>query len=176
MAENKLELKTSSFKKYAWTSAWVIVGLLVGIIIVLCFSYCQNLCSSAGLLWSFAYFFAGGLAGFIFGVPKIINADPQNQTVQEIGVKRIIQENTNLTQISDWLTKVIIGVGLVEMKEIPGFIMKVAKRMGQGIVGSSHFSSVDIFCAGIILYFSVWGFISGYLVMRIVIAELLAET
>ena len=95
------------------------------------------------------------------------------------GYKKIVQENTNLTQVSDWLTKVIIGAGLVQLKEIPPFIMKVATRMGRGI--SCHpdkITSADpaiILCAGIMIYFLSWGFASGYLIMRLIIAELLAD-
>jgi len=69
-------------------------------------------------------------------------------------VKTRYQENTNLTQISDWLTKILIGASLVELKEIPKFVYHVARVMGTGI-NNSHYlkEAASTTCAAIILYF-----------------------
>lgn len=108
----------------------------------------------------------------------LIPVVPVTSVMKNISQK-MIQENTNLTQISDWLTKVIIGAGLVQLKEIPPYIMKIATRMGRGIsLHPKTLQSADpaiILSGGIIIYFLTWGFASGYLIMRLVIAELLAD-
>ena len=169
---------SSPFLKFFWTSVWVITGLIVGIATVWICAAKNNYSVSVSLLWSMAYFVLGGLAGFVFGVPKIItdNTTGNQNTITATGLKKIIQENTNLTQISDWLTKVIIGVGLVELKQIPPFILNVAKHMAAGLVDNNiAIQNGIIFCAAIIIFFCVWGFVCGYLIMRLVITELLAE-
>jgi hypothetical protein len=79
---------------------------------------------------------------------------------------------TNLTDISEWLTKIVIGAGLVQLKEIPAFIMKVANKMELGINIDPSFHS-NILCAGIIVYYVCFGLISGYFVMRTVFLKLL---
>ena len=82
------------------------------------------------------------------------------------------QENTNLTQISDWLTKVLIGAGLVQLREIPHLIYHVAQVTGKGIARATVLNdAATISCAAIIMYFITWGFISGYLVMKLVLTE-----
>jgi len=36
--------------------------------------------------------------------------------------------NTNLEQISDWLTKILVGVGLTQLREIPGQVQRLATQ------------------------------------------------
>jgi hypothetical protein len=173
------------------TATWVFAGVTVGLVSILLFYlYQTRLNLGSAFVWSFAYFALGALGGFIFGVPKIVSNNTTGaHTLGEIAAttdatdkavkKNIIQENTNLTQISDWLTKVIIGAGLVQLKEIPGFIVEVSKKMARGIsIDSLHpetFHSLAVLSGGIIVYFLTWGFVSGYLMMRLVIAELLSD-
>ncbi len=43
--------------------------------------------------------------------------------------------NTNLTDISDWLTKIIVGVGLVQLGKIRGQLKDAANFVAGGLVG-----------------------------------------
>ena len=130
-------------------------------------------------MWFFAYLVIGALIGFIFSVPKIISENSPIPTGDKLNLiaaqKKRVEENTNLTQISDWLTKILIGAGLVQLKEAPGFVLHVAKVMAQGVrlvpVEMNIIDSAAIMCAAIILFFLTWGFISGYLVMKLVLTE-----
>lgn len=126
----------------------------------------------------------GALTGFIFSIPKIISGnntapvptDPKN--LNDPSTRNRIEENTNLTQISDWLTKVLIGPGLVQLKEVPKFVVHVERVMGLGIQKNTTISietAISI-CAAIILYFVTRGFISGYLVMKLVLTERFATS
>ena len=175
---------------FKYTAIWLLTGLTVGLVSILLYYLFQNRLNLGGaFVWCFAYFVLGALAGFIFGVPKIVSNNTTVHTLGEIAAmadapdkkarKNIIQENTNLTQISDWLTKVIIGAGLVQLKEIPGFIVGVSKKMARGIsvetLKPENLDSLTVLSGGIIVYFITWGFVSGYLVMRLVISELLSD-
>jgi len=64
----------------------------------------------------------GGLLGFLFGVPKLGAATPTESAAANGGAdsqsRGFFRGNTNLEEISDWLTKIIVGVGLVEAKDI----------------------------------------------------------
>lgn len=162
------------------TAIWVIIGLAIGLLCLLLFNCCgQPLNLGTAFVWALAYFVLGGLAGFIFGVPKIVANTNPNANINEPAARNILQENTNLTQISDWLTKVIIGAGLVELKQIPPFIVQVARKMARGLDAGpfkqEHLDYLSVLSGGIIIYFITWGFVSGYLVMRLVIAKLLPE-
>jgi uncharacterized membrane protein len=114
----------------------------------------------------------GALVGFIFSVPKIIS--DSGIPASSIS-KNKIEENTNLTQISDWLTKILIGAGLVQLKEIPIFIGRVSRYMAMGIRQQNlpiyTNDSATIISTGIIIFFLTFGFIGGYLIMRLVLIE-----
>src|SRR5688500_2738159 len=72
------------------------------------------------LLIGGAFFTAGGLIGFLFGIPKLL----QNTALvpEEVSKKTVIVHNDNLVQISDWLTKIIVGVGLTQLTNIPHYL------------------------------------------------------
>ena len=77
--------------------------------------------------------------------------------------------NTNLTDISDWLTKIIVGVGLVQLGKIRGQLKDAANFVARGLVGSSSkdVSTFAPMALGIILYFVTLGFLSSYLLTRV---------
>ena len=47
------------------------------------------------------------------------------------------QVNTNLTEISDWLTKIIVGLGLINLKQIPSLTKRAASLLASNTQGSS---------------------------------------
>jgi len=171
---------------YAWTGVWILFGFIIGFVIVF---FQPVLQAWPLLLWAMAYIVAGGVTGMIFAIPKEIKAMPgvaipdngkNSDEVKEFNLqatqalKRNFEENTNLNQISDWLTKVIVGAGLVQLKDIPGFVIKVAERMSRGLIKPNHNIDAAISTsAGIIIYFTVFGFITGYLVTKVMITDLL---
>ncbi len=65
-------------------------------------------------LWALAYCAAGFLVGFLFGIPRVLQGEDVLPGQQPEYRQRV---NTNLEQISDWLTKIIVGLGLVELRQ-----------------------------------------------------------
>lgn len=55
----------------------------------------------------------GTLVGFLFGIPRTLQSNDLGD-----GSTRHLP-NTSLEQISDWLTKIIVGVGLVQIGRLP---------------------------------------------------------
>lgn len=69
----------------------------------------------------------GSFAGFLFAVPRYqqTNSEAKKAATAEVtshGQSQppvaLYQRNSNLEQVSDWLTKIIVGVGLVEFRKI----------------------------------------------------------
>lgn len=63
----------------------------------------------------------GAALGFLFGIPRSVAAGTQasgDPGLQADATRAGYAQNTNLEQISDWLTKIVVGVGLVEAKDI----------------------------------------------------------
>jgi len=90
----------------------------------------------AGALVAGASFLIGGLLGFLFGIPKSIEIQSgkiESITSLDDSKQDFYQENTNLEDISDWLTKIIIGVGLVELTTIPQYINQYASTVAPAL-------------------------------------------
>jgi hypothetical protein len=68
-------------------------------------------------------FLIGGLVGFLFGIPRAITS-----AAKPVGGSRY-EANTNLEQVSDWLTKIIVGVGLVQIGRIIPGLARLAQSM-----------------------------------------------
>jgi hypothetical protein len=71
--------------------------------------------------------------------------------------------NTNLEEISDWLTKIIVGLGLINLKVIPIKLQAVALYF-------SDVTEVKIppnVSLSLLIYFSVCGFFLAYLLTRL---------
>lgn len=178
---------------YGWTSLWVLFVVFFGLFMIYNFTGKLDVNYSIVVVWAIGYFFLGALFGCILGVPKGVSkpqikksaaipdtsiGTDQNESLVSVLPTTAAAEisynsnNTNLTDISDWLTKIVIGAGLVHLKEIPGFIMKVARRMSEGI-HLSGVASTEILCAGIIVYYLSFGLIAGYFIMRSILLHFL---
>jgi hypothetical protein len=118
---------------------------------------------SAGFLLAGASLFLGVLVGFIFGIPKTSkpSADSSNPVQGNTNVAYSL--NTNLEEISDWLTKMLVGVGLVQLTAIPGYIIRIASYWETSI--GRHFPAAYV--AALIIFFSPTGFLIGYLWTRL---------
>jgi hypothetical protein len=100
------------------------------------------------LLIGGAAFAAGGFGGFIFGIPSLA----QNKDSD-------LKYNDNLIQISDWLTKIIVGVGLVQLNRIPGKISELGDMLKWNF-GNGEWGRVA--SLSIVFYFFLFGFLIIY--------------
>jgi len=74
-----------------------------------------------------------------------------------------VQVNTNLEQISDWLTKIIVGVTLVELRPVMQQLDNAAALIAGALGGKDQAS----FAYALMLYFSITGFLGSYLLTRL---------
>ena len=116
---------------------------------------------SVSLIWSVACLMAGAVVGFLFGIPKILQSEKITSPQEGNRIHYRQQVNTNLEQISDWLTKIIVGLGLIELRNIPGYLRKLANLLSEGLEQSNQ-----AFAFALIVYFSILGFLFGYLATR----------
>ncbi len=109
-----------------------------------------------------ASFSVGALIGFIFGIPR---------TLQE-NITEGVKSNSNLEQLSDWLTKIIVGVGLVESKEVFELIGGLAEKLSSGFTNAPL--GYTIIGSTLIFYF-FGGFFISYLWSRILLERIFME-
>lgn len=102
-------------------------------------------------LWAMACIAFGALIGFLFGVPRVNPA-----AVRESG----LLDNTNIEAVSDWLTKILVGVSLVNLTTIGAFIDRLAGELELAL------DAPKAFATALIVYFFVIGIIQGYILTR----------
>ena len=129
--------------------------------------------TATAFIWTLAWLTGGFLFGFVFGIPKVIAATTSatnpalNDPSQNPSPK--LKVNTNLEDISDWLTKVLVGATLTQVVKIPGAIGVAAEFMS-GNDATKPFS----FNAALLIYYSSLGFLSGYILTRMFFARAFA--
>jgi hypothetical protein len=122
---------------------------------------------AVSLLIAGASFVVGALMGFLFGIPRTLQNQEEKKTGEE-GNKPQYLVNTNLEQISDWLTKIIVGVGLIQVASFPGYLESIADRMAPALGNGAN---SKVYGIALIVYFCVVGFMFGYIATRLVLAR-----
>lgn len=84
------------------------------------------------------------------------------------------QSSTNLAEIADWLTKIIVGVGLVEAKAIYDQLTKLSHGLG-GLLFNGAAGS-ELIIPAVIIAAALLGFLYAYLYTLLVVAGLVAWT
>jgi hypothetical protein len=123
------------------------------------------------VVWSLSGLAVGGFLGFLFGHPRI----EENQATAEANWRRRLRSNTSLDQINDWLTKAIVGVGLVEAQRIGAYVSDLSLVLGKALGGSENPAQGQPIASGVLVLFPLVGFVSSYLVTRTFIAAALCR-
>jgi len=126
-----------------------------------------------------AFVSVGALLGFIFGIPRA----PKVQAAQSAPAQAPATSsgsgstasgspddsrfttNTNLEEISDWLTKILVGAGLVQLAVLPGQLKRLADFFHASMPLTSEAALM------ILLNFFVLGFMGSYLLTRLFLTE-----
>jgi hypothetical protein len=102
------------------------------------------------------------LAGFLFGIPRALQQAP-SANVTHIDSTTRYAINTNLEEISDWLTKIIVGVGLIQLGQIADLLAQLVGSLAPGLGGQP---SSRLVAGAELAFFGTWGFLIGYLLTR----------
>lgn len=119
----------------------------------------------AGLTVAGAALLAGGLLGFVFGIPRALQGHSEG-SIQGV----VYLPNTNLEQISDWLTKILVGIGLIQLKSLPEWFVRVNKYLAGAFLDGPRSES---FVAALLVYWAAFGFLLGYLFTRVLLPGVL---
>jgi len=120
----------------------------------------------------------GTVSGFLFGVPRV---DKNRYNPSLPTNSSYYADNTNLEEISDWLTKIIVGLTLVKFRTILSWLNNAAEKMAQAFnnnnapgyfhIGSNYF----VFSYGVIVLYLLAGGLMAYLWTRINFAKILTH-
>jgi hypothetical protein len=157
----------------------VLVAVLLGFLAEFLYAFAARpwlATFSASLLFSLAALVAGGLFGFLFGLPYAGGSSSSGSrapfgraaraagmsgaTTVEVSPGSDVTASTNLQQIADWLTKLILGAGLTQLGHLPHASSVLFHAMAGAIGGSA---SAEAVAGGIAIYFAILGFVTGWL-------------
>ena len=132
----------------------------------------------ADLLVAAAAASAGALFGFVFGIPRTL--DPASRAAVVTATSQggpgaapnaLMAANTNLERISDWLTTLLIGATLVQIKDIAAWIGGLGKGLLQGGAAAN-----DTVIPVIVVYFFTLAFLGVYLITRLYLTSAFVQT
>jgi hypothetical protein len=135
---------------------------------------------AVGLLSAGAAVVSGGLVGFLFGIPHVKSATVDGKTSggsRSEDASAAINDDryspsTSLEQIADWLTKIIVGVGLIDFHRLTVKleILAAAIQSAMNVTGSGY-----AFGLSLILYFGICGFTFAFLWSRLYLPDWFRE-
>lgn len=133
----------------------------------------------------------GGLLGFLFGIPRSLQGDAllkRDATVspgaEDKGpsehaepVRKAVTNadyiaNTNLEQISDWLTKILVGVALTQVTTLETRLTSLVDAVTPAF---NKVPAAPVFIGTLIIFGIVLGFLFGYLWTRLFLMGLLRQ-
>jgi hypothetical protein len=114
----------------------------------------------------------GAFLGFLFGIPRALQSDgrafdPGFDATSAGRPAPAPRTSTNLEQISDWLTKILVGVALTQMATLPGQIGALGVYFSKIFGVREDGSAISVV---IIVFFAMCGFFCGYFRTRMYLA------
>ncbi|MEV0132515.1 hypothetical protein AB0H83_29130 [Dactylosporangium sp. NPDC050688] len=170
-----------------WTAflIWLLAGVGLGLVTILLYAAGHadhGAVMAIGVAVTAAAMLTGGVTGFIFGVPKMLgHAAAEQRTAANEPLPDVppggsrpqswIIGNTNLEQISDWLTKILVGVGLTQFAAIASFGGRVVDSVAPALGGGP---AAKVFAGALLVYAIGFGFVTGWLYTRLLLGGAMA--
>jgi hypothetical protein len=118
-----------------------------------------------GMLTSLSAFVIGCLAGFLFGIPKVVSS---GQARLQTSTDPRYAPSSNLAEVSDWLTKLLLGAGLVSLTKLGAPIGSLIDAVARGLVGATiaqgGLGSARVLAGSILFAYAAIGFLDGYVI------------
>jgi hypothetical protein len=156
------------FSTTMWLAAFALLVPFAGIAWIWLYAF-----HTAGSHWSYvgvgtlsamAAMLTGVFVGFILGVPKLISS---GQTKVPDGTP---SPNTNLGDISDWVTKLLLGAGLVSLSHLGVPLGRLIDNVASGLYAATSpadAAGAKVLAGAILVSFTVLGVLEGYVVTSI---------
>ena len=115
-----------------------------------------------GLLWALSLYAVGVFVGFLFSVSRVVENAAAVSSATTSSLRYL--PNTGLEQIADWLTKIIVGLTLVELQKIPPKILSLSIIIAASLGNSAGAKGLAY---AMIIFFPIVGFLGMYLSTRL---------
>lgn len=129
-------------------------------------------------LVAFASSLSGGLLGFLFGVPRSLLTNSTTAPPEPPGEKSNnsnYQDNTNLEQISDWLTKIIVGASITQIPQLKDYVDSIARNITTNLASTKIGAIAYTYMSATLVFYFICGFLLVYLWSRIYLKQQLSD-
>jgi hypothetical protein len=158
---------------------WILLGLVAAVVAATLADAAFAWASSGGpqpwavfgaaVMFSGAAMISGVIVGFLFGIPRVL-ATPSAREADASAIHPSYAANTNLEEVSDWLTKLLLGAGLTQLGNIGSgashLFQAEAPSLGTG-------QGAVAFAGAMTIYFLGLGFLLGWLLARLFLESLM---
>lgn len=168
MENNNTSKKEKLFSIHLLPIGIIVLGIVACFI---CSTISNDYWDFLGLLIiiSFAALLSGTFFGFLFGIPKL---NKNYNPTEDYERTNKYNPNTNLEDISDWLTKIIIGVTLTQLIKIPNYLESIANYILATNKCEFNCDYARPIIISDIIFFIIAGFIIGYFYTRLYLPNL----
>ncbi len=113
---------------------------------------------AVGMLTAIAATLIGCLIGFLFGIPRVVSSGQARQSSGYV-------PSSNLSEVSDWLTKLLLGAGLVQLTHLGAPIGSLINHIAAGLHSTAAYAEAAKVMAGTIIFgYVAIGLLDGYVV------------
>ena len=169
-----------NYRHVKWTRNLLLWIIGLGFVGIVAFTLGEVVFSTLFLI-SGGSFLSSFIIGFLFAIPrstqgentnsKIGKKDEQTGEIDSNSRNQRLETNTNLQEISDWLTKMIVGIGLTQLYRVPNLLDTLSTFLSKGF---SKNLTMPSFVTALIVFSGSCGFLSGYLMTRLFLASAFA--
>jgi hypothetical protein len=117
---------------------------------------------AVGLGTAGAAMVSGMLLGFLFGLPRVERGAHAGRSGTDDTSG--LETNSNLDEVSDWLTKILVGLGLVQLGRLSHAVSHLGTELAPGFGGMP---GAKTFAVAVMLYSAIDGFLIGYIWTRV---------
>ncbi|WP_203819103.1 PASTA domain-containing protein [Paractinoplanes ferrugineus] len=147
----------------------IAIAMLLAAVVVAILLTATTHSGGAGLT-AFALFVAaaaiGAAMGFVFGLPRARVADESTTT------STFYLTNSNLIKVSDWLTTIVIGLGLVNLGKVVPTLRSLSHALHDPLGGRPYSGAIGL---SLLIVGLLAGFLLYYLWTSIRVRELLED-
>jgi hypothetical protein len=113
-----------------------------------------------GMLTAIAALLIGCLIGFLFGIPRVVSSGQVR-----LGQSSEYAPSSNLSEVSDWLTKLLLGAGLVQLTHLGAPLGDLIDHVAAALyVGTAYAGPAKVTAGTIIFGYVAIGLLDGYVV------------
>ena len=117
-----------------------------------------------GMLTALAAFLAGCVVGFLFGIPRVVSSGQLRQQQGSVAYT----PSSNLAEVSDWLTKLLLGAGLVQLTHLGAPLGHLIDSVAGGLTAGSGTpvpsSAAKVMAGSILFGYAAIGLLDAYVV------------